>query len=330
MKISVFITSYNQKEYLAEAIESVLNQTWHPSQIIIIDDYSEDGSQELIAGYASRYSDLILPIYNTRNIGVAQCRILALEAVTGEKVTYVDGDDRFLPTKLEKEGKALEKHSTAHIAFSNNYYMTKDGQRKSIWADGVVPPEGKVFLDTFARDYPRGSLFRMELVDYNEWKRIGFHDPSLNLYEDFDMRIRLTKSLRTVYCDEPLSEIRMHGQGLASSKAQKHLLALEYLFKKNRCLLNDVSDPERRKVESSFKEFLARVAKKAAREMLEKEKMKIGSRKEAMKYYLLSLKYGTEGLDPILISKLCLPRSFYKCLATTYYRVRYGRCVFPN
>lgn len=61
MNISVFITSYNQRDYLREAIESVLAQTLPASQIIVVDDASSDGSPDLISDYARRYPDLFTP-----------------------------------------------------------------------------------------------------------------------------------------------------------------------------------------------------------------------------------------------------------------------------
>ena len=67
MKISVYIISHNQKDYLKPAIESVLNQTLRPSQILIIDNNSSDGSQELIKSFCSKHSSLIEAIYNDKN-----------------------------------------------------------------------------------------------------------------------------------------------------------------------------------------------------------------------------------------------------------------------
>lgn len=160
MRISVYITSYNQKHYLIEAIESVLNQTLRPFEIIIADDCSTDGSHEVIAGYASSYPDLITPIYHTQNQGVSQNRIDALGAVTGDYVSRVDGDDRFLPSKLEKEAKLLRNNPNAQIAFSDHYFMTADGIRTGVWAGEEKPPQGDVFRQTFARDFPKHSLFK--------------------------------------------------------------------------------------------------------------------------------------------------------------------------
>jgi glycosyltransferase involved in cell wall biosynthesis len=274
MKISVYITSYNQKHYLPEAIESVLNQTLKPYQLIIIDDYSEDGSQELISAYHARYPKLITPVYHSQNIGIAYTRNEALERVKGDYVTFVDGDDRFLPDKLNKEAKILQNNEQAQIAFSNVYYINEDGERIGIWVESKNPPDGDVFYQTFARDFPVGRLFRSELVNYRAWKQIGLYDPSLlNLYEDYDMRIRLTKSLRTVYCDHPLSEYRLHQGGVSTVKFIQHFKALEYIYHKNKSLLNDLNQPERIYVTRQVKKLIARQAKYAAKEYYQEKQL---------------------------------------------------------
>lgn len=306
MRISVFITSYNQKRFLIEAIESVLNQTVKPFEIIVVDDCSTDGSRELIAAYASRYTELLVPIYHTRNKGVTQSRIDALCAVTGDYVTYVDGDDRFLPSKLEEEAEALRATPSAKIAFSNNYYMSEDGARIWIWADGEKPPEGDVFRQTFAREFPRRSLFRMELVEYKAWKRVGFHDPNLALYEDFDMRIRLTKHYHVVYRDMPLSEIRTNNSGLSSSAVSQHLTALEYIYRKNRPLLNDLSIPQRKDVKRKLRNWMARIARRGAMELLDQRQFLFQSRVDAFKCTLQALKYEPTRFDCKLLLKLLL------------------------
>ncbi len=68
---------------------------------------------------------MITPIYHFYNKGVTQNCIDALNSVTGDYVTYVDGNDRFLSSKLEKESKLLQENPNAHIAFSNFYLIVK-------------------------------------------------------------------------------------------------------------------------------------------------------------------------------------------------------------
>jgi glycosyltransferase involved in cell wall biosynthesis len=271
MNISVFITSYNQRDYLLESIESVLAQTLPPTQVVVVDDASTDGSQDLIAGYHRRYPDLFTPIYHKHNTGVAQVRLDALNAVTGEYVTYVDGDDRYLPEKLERESAALTAHPGAQIAFSNNAYMSTDGkQYLRRWVDDEEVPQGNVFWQTFARMFPKRSLFRMELVEYAAWKAIGFHDTCLHIYEDYDMRIRLTKQLNVIYVDEVLTEIRTHSTGLSKSDLSVHFNALDYLYRKNRPLLDDSPDEIRAKALNLAGALIGQIGLRAAREAVDR------------------------------------------------------------
>jgi len=317
MRISVYVTSYNQKSFLIEAIESVLKQTLRPYEIIIVDDCSSDRSQEVIAGYASRYPRLITPIYHTCNQGVAQTRIDALKAVTGDYVTYVDGDDRFLPNKLESEARMLQENPNAKIAFSNHYYMTVDGIRTGVWADRERPPQGDVFRQVFARDFPRSTLFHNELVPYSCLREVGFHDDGLVIYEDWDLRIRLTKHFKVVYCPKPLTEVRVHSSGLSSLPASLHLRSARRVFEKNRPLLDDLPKADRVMIEKRLSSKFARLARRAAWEEIERSNKRL-----AFRYWLQALQYGPGHPDFRLVTQLMLPRWAYLRLRAVHRRVR--------
>ncbi len=319
MRISGYLTAYNQKPYLIEAIESVLAQTLKPVEIIIIDDCSDDGSRELIAGFHARYPDLITPIYHPQNRGIAYTRVEALQRVTGDYVTYLDGDDRFLPAKLEKEAKLLQKSPQAQIAFSNFYYIDEHGTRTGVWAEKAKPPEGHVFCRTFARDFPRRNLFRSELVNYQAWRQVGFHDPNLHIYEDYEMRIRLTKSLRVVYYDEPLSEYRRHHVGLSRLKLAQHFEALDYIYQKNKPLLNDLSKAERDYVNQKLGGWIAQVARRASEESLNGNQ-----RLQAAQLLLAARRYDPAIFDWPLLMRIFLPRVIYQ-RAASFKRSLFGR-----
>jgi FkbM family methyltransferase len=290
MKIAVYITSYNQKEYLVEAIESVLSQTLRPHQIIIVDDCSTDGSKDIIANYAKRYPGLITPIYHEKNLGVVRSRIHALNSVRGNYVTYLDGDDRFLPIKLEKEAALLSANPEVKIVFSNYYYISSEGQRTGLWAENETPPEGDVFRQVFAREFPRRNLFRNELVNYEACKAIGFHDPGLTIYEDYEMRIRMTKHLKTAYCNEPLIEYRLHNNGLSRLGMAQHLASLDYIYHKNKILLDDLTATERHEIKHKFTEWLGNISNRADREIRD-EYEKAGSKEN---FYAKKLKADTD------------------------------------
>ena len=314
MIISVVITSYNQKRFLSNAIESVLNQVCRPDQIIIVDDASEDGSHEMIGAYASSYPKIIVPIYNERNLGVSYSRNSALAKVIGDYVCCLDGDDRLLPEKLAEEAKCFSDHPEIGMVFSNHYYINESGQRIGQWINGERMPSGNIFRETFAWDLPRKSMFRNELVNYRLWKHVGFYDCRLKIYEDYEMRVRLTKYLYTKYVDKPLSEYRVHYRGLSNAKFQDHVNAQEYVYLKNQILLQGMNKQVIQYVNKRIGESIGKASQRAADEMLFYGKFELKSRVNALKYFIKSLKYCPKCLNYKLFLNIILPCWLIKLL----------------
>lgn len=263
MKVSAYIPSYNQKRFLAEAIDSVLAQTRRPDQIIVVDDGSSDGSQEMIRGYASRHPDLFTTVFHEQNLGVARTRVDALSAVRSDLVTYVDGDDRMCPGKIESELRCLQDHPQAPIVFSNYCYITEDASRITrVWIDeGNRPPEGDVFEQTVTRRFPEGNLFHNELLPIACLRKVGFHDTQLSTYEDYDLRIRLTREYRTAYCPRVNIQVREHGgPRLSKSQAMVHYESIRVILNKNRALWADLPEDRRHRIEEALRKMLADLA----------------------------------------------------------------------
>lgn len=271
--VGVLITSYNQESLLRQAIESVLNQTVQPDKIIIVDDASEDDSRSMIQSYKNRYPKIIEPIFNDRNYGVTVSRRMAFSRFETRYVTYLDGDDLFSPEKIEKELDHIKKKGT-EIVYSDNYYIDQQNNILGTWAGDEHVPEGNVFKETFARDFPRRSLFRMEMVEREAWEKIGFHDQALSIYEDFDMRIRLTKECRTSYLNIPLSSIRLNTDGLSKRPPIEHVAALHFIFGKNKDLLNDLSLKDARYCRKMYSEWILIVIRSALKQARKQKALK--------------------------------------------------------
>ena len=101
MKISTIITLYNLEKYIDDAIQSVLGQTRQSDEIIVVDDCSTDGSSDIVA----KYRDRVIHIKQEENIGALRNSLSGLKAATGDIVAFLDGDDVWMPEKLE----AIEK-----------------------------------------------------------------------------------------------------------------------------------------------------------------------------------------------------------------------------
>jgi len=111
--ISAIITTFNCEAYLGQAIESVLNQTLLPDEIIIVDDGSSDASAELVRRYGQR----ILYLWQA-NRGPGAARNLGVRVSRGDLLAFLDSDDLWLPRKLELQKAVLDKNSEIDLVFA--------------------------------------------------------------------------------------------------------------------------------------------------------------------------------------------------------------------
>ena len=113
-KVSVAIITYNQESFLRETLDSVVSQVVSfPIEIVIGDDGSTDGTQDIIKDYHKRFPDLFVPILNETNIGAGANYKKVIEACSGEYVAHLDGDDLMLPGKLEAQCEYLDENPAA-------------------------------------------------------------------------------------------------------------------------------------------------------------------------------------------------------------------------
>ncbi len=239
--ISVVIITYNFAKFIREALDSVLAQTLMPSEIIVYDDCSTDGSWDIILEYQHRHPALIVAHRHPRNVGMQANANAALRAARGDLVSWLDGDDRWLAHKLEREWAALCSSPGAAVAYSNVYVTDEQGRRTGIWYDGngQEPPSGDVFVQTFSkRFFPNSrSLFRNFLVYRSALQAMDYHDETIALYVDWDLKIRLAAHYSLAYSGEALVEYRIHPGGVHNRPSQTHLQDLVAIYRKNLPLL---------------------------------------------------------------------------------------------
>jgi glycosyltransferase involved in cell wall biosynthesis len=254
-EISVIITSYNQMDYLKEAIDSVLAQTFRPHEILICDDASTDGSRDIIATYETRFPGLVRGIFQEKNIGIARNRSSGLEQVRSDLVCWLDGDDRYKPLKLERELEIYLKDPDIKWVYSQVDVIDENGRKLRVRYDD--PPEGYILEDVVTM---LGRAPRNMLIEYNSLKKIGFFRYDMSLYEDFDLCLRLSRNFKVAYCPESLVEYRIHGGGLHRLNKQEHLKNLKMLYENFKDLVADYPLKERSDLEERFRKVVNKMA----------------------------------------------------------------------
>jgi glycosyltransferase involved in cell wall biosynthesis len=126
MRFSVIIPAYNASETIADALQSVLDQTYPPHEVIIVDDGSEDNTLEV----ASAYDELPLLLLHQENSGLGNARNAAMEVAEGDAWVFLDADDAWLPGKLAAAKNALEQHPQTDWFYTPIYEWSDAGLRK--------------------------------------------------------------------------------------------------------------------------------------------------------------------------------------------------------
>jgi len=247
-KISVIITSYNQKVYLAGAIESVLSQTFQPYEIIICDDASCDGSQDVIKSYKSKYPELIKYIFHEKNLGRSGNRNSGLRVAKGDFLSWLDGDDRYCSAKLENELNTILQNDKLKWVYSKVIFTDENGKLKGY--PKTISSTGNIF-DTLIGNVGRNPIY--PLIEKSVIDKVGYFDERLDLYEDFDFYLRLSKNFECSFCSEPLIEYRQHSGGITHYLPKsEHEVYFKILHENLRTLLTDVPRNMQRKLERAF------------------------------------------------------------------------------
>src|SRR5918994_1896974 len=116
--VSVLTATYNGEAFVAETIESVLAQTYPHVEHVLVDDGSTDGTPAILEEYARRHPDRVRVLLRQANAGPTRRRNEAFEASRGELLAWIDHDDLWAPTKLERQVPALEQDPTVGLVYT--------------------------------------------------------------------------------------------------------------------------------------------------------------------------------------------------------------------
>ncbi len=128
IKVSVCVVTYNQEHYIAECLESLVNQvTNFKYEIIVGEDCSTDRTRAIVQSYVEKYPDLIVPLFYSNNIGAVENIKQVYKKAKGKYIAHMDGDDMALPGKLQKQFDTLEKNKDCVICAHNMRLIDQSG-----------------------------------------------------------------------------------------------------------------------------------------------------------------------------------------------------------
>jgi glycosyltransferase involved in cell wall biosynthesis len=199
--VSCIVPVFNAERYLAEALDSILSQTYQPVEVIVVDDGSTDGTAQVAAGYGERITYLY-----QENSGPAAARNKGIDAAQGEFVAFLDADDVWHEEKLARQMARFEARPELEICLT---YI------QNFWGPEMKDEEDRLRDHHFSKPLPayatQAMLARRAIFDV-----VGRFDPTLPVLDDSDWFLRaVDEGVEIEFLPEVLIFRRMHESNIS-------------------------------------------------------------------------------------------------------------------
>ncbi len=209
--VSVVLPVYNGEEFLAQSIQSVINQTYTNWELIIVDDCSTDNSSKIAKDFALK-DERIRVTKNGENLKLPASLNRGFENAKGEYYTWTSDDNEYYPEAFEKMVNFLENNSYYGMVYAQ-INVEKDGILQDyVWCDEATTPNALLTLCV-----PGACFMYRKLIA----QMVGKYDESCFLNEDHDYWLRILLKTKIANLDEILYLYRLRKTSLTGSKAKE-------------------------------------------------------------------------------------------------------------
>ncbi len=206
-KVSLAISVYNREQYLAEAIKSVVDQTFRDFELVVWDDGSSDCSFKVAEDMASQ--DDRIRVFRSDHQGVAKCLQAALDQTSGLYLGWIDSDDKLAPTALEETVQALDVAPSVGAVYTDYLIMAEDGSLGPLGSRCKIPySKNRLLIDLMT--------FQFRLLRRTAFDRAGGIHP-VPYAEDYDLCLRLSEITKFIKVPKPLYYYRLHSNSLSAT-----------------------------------------------------------------------------------------------------------------
>lgn len=246
MSVATVIPVRNRAKYIGRALNSVASQTYQSAEIIVVDDVSTDGTPDIVSGLAKEIPNIHL-ITLQKNVGAAEARNVGIRQAKSDLIAFLDSDDAWYPTKIEKQINEFRRDDQVIAAFSGSRVIYSDGSFTHIPAAEVT------LTDLYYSN--KLSTTSSALISKKALLEVGGFDPTLPSSEDWELFIRLAEIGKICVVQEELIEFLNH-EGDRISNNKVGLLTGDEIVRNK--IYSRISDPTLlRRVRSSHQCTLA-------------------------------------------------------------------------
>jgi glycosyltransferase involved in cell wall biosynthesis len=203
----------NYARFLPMAINSVIAQTIPDWELLIVDDGSTDSTPETVRPYLS---DPRIRYFRSDRLGQSRAKNLGTRLSRSDIIAFLDADDAWVPTKLEKQLSLLAARPEVGVCFCRRKLMDEAGRVRP--AQDPSPPRGRVLDTLFVRNF---ICFSSSVVRRSVFDHVGGFDPCWDLAIDYDLWLRAARHTEFDYVDEELVYYRTGHANLSQRIADR-------------------------------------------------------------------------------------------------------------
>jgi len=219
--VSVVIATYNYAQYLPEAIESVLAQTFQDFEIIIVDDGSTDDTQQVVESFLT---DKRIAYHRIDHLGQPKAKNFGIRQSSGEFVAFLDADDLWLSTKLEKQISLFRNDPELGVIYCRRTLIDPNGHDLPTTQPSL--PRGHVLKQMFQNNF---VCFSSCMIQRNVFDNSGLFNETIPLAIDYDLWLRVARQYRFNYVDEPLVKYRTGHANLSCRGIERLHIVLDIM-----------------------------------------------------------------------------------------------------
>ena len=222
--VSVIMNCYNGEAYIADAVKSILDQTYKNFEVIFWDNQSRDKSAII---YKSFNDKRLKYYYAKKHTSLYEARNLAIKKSKGKFIAYLDTDDLWTKNKLYLQVKKLENENIG-LVYSNYYFLNQfTGLKKIAYKKKL--PKGIIFQQLL-KDYCIGVgtvLMRKSIFSRNK----KFFNTKFNIIGDFDLFTRISQNFYFASIQMPLLIYRIHNKSFSNNNYHMYVKELKFWLK---------------------------------------------------------------------------------------------------
>lgn len=247
--VSIVFTSYNHQEYLKQALDSLVNQTYSNIEIIIIDDCSTDGSQEILKEY-EHHSNINLKLQTKNSGSYVKASNLGASFAKGDYILFAQCDDFAEANQIEVLLKAFENNPSVGVVFSKSNLVDENGKtfaddlygreksfKEAIKENGLIKADKMKEFLSFSCVIPNLSA---ALIKHDLFKEINGLSERYLVVADWEFWFDMTEKTDFYYVSQPLNYFRQHATTIRSSIKMKtqivEVYKMFYNYKSNNAL----------------------------------------------------------------------------------------------